>query len=259
MGCLFCYNRSGERFRTSATSLALMLIGLLFLTGCMHRNPLVVPGQAKLIQGQDKYLRPYAEPIQDKIRTAGTTAALVVTPVDHASAPLIIPADDPILATQANLDAVTTGGGCIFVFKSSLALTPQPLSCKLLVLRASGAMKAQSHEAQQDAELAEIRDGITGLSKQAATLQSAINSANTEIKADQTVLGAAMTLVRFHEAQLEKMERSLDLLAKGYKRTTEVVGKNNQQIDTMIADLNKAFAQIQNSLSQMKQKLGTIQ
>jgi len=79
-----------------------------------------------------------------------------------------------------------------------------------------------------------------------------------EIANSQNVIGKTMKVVTIQQAELEGVGDNLKTLEQAYKNTTDVVGKNNQQIDSMIADLNTAFAQLQKRLDDMKQKLDSI-
>lgn len=79
-----------------------------------------------------------------------------------------------------------------------------------------------------------------------------------EISTSQAVLGKTMKVVEIQQAELEGIGDSMKTLESAYKSTTDVVGKNNQQIDSMIADLNVAFDQLQKRLDDMKQRLDTI-
>src|SRR5579871_1851780 len=147
---------------------------MLLLVDCAHRQPLVVPNQAKSINRENKELKPYAKPVQEQIQTAGSRSALVVAPREGTAAPVILPADDPIEITKLNLDAVTSGGSCYLVFKSDLAIPPVQFSCAYLAVRAKEALALQAHDEQQDKALSGLRSDLDGLKQEVLALSESV-------------------------------------------------------------------------------------
>jgi len=71
--------------------------------------------------------------------------------------------------------------------------------------------------------------------------------------------GAAVRVVLpLHEVELRSLEDRFSLLEKAYKSSSDMVGKNNEQIDSMIKDLNSSLEQIRQQLEQFKNKLDSI-
>jgi predicted ATPase with chaperone activity len=115
-----------------------------------------------------------------------------------------------------------------------IPVSPEPLSCKLLVARAKEAIATQSREQNQEAAVSELRSGAETLGKQTMTLdamiqkdeialrkyEEALKLARGDLKSEQIVLGTTMKVVAFHESQLNALEDSLHVLTKSYTSTT---------------------------------------
>lgn len=245
-----------------------VLLGTLVLAGCVRNSPLLVPEQAKLMNVQNKELRPYAKPIQGTIRTAGTNSALVITQA-KGNPPIVLPGDDPITLAQTNIDAVAAGNSCILVSKSTLAAAPIQLSCSSLAVRAKDALASQSRDEKQDADIVSLRNDLMALRTDLQTLEKSVDktlkihddsiaSNRADIDKLAKVLAPTTNIVSFHETQLKKIESMLNTIGKRYQKTAETVGENNKQIESIITDLNSAFAQTRDKLDQIQRKLDTI-
>jgi hypothetical protein len=77
-------------------------------------------------------------------------------------------------------------------------------------------------------------------------------------KSSQTTLGMTMKVVSFHQAELHNLEGSLQQLEKSYRAGINMMQKNNEQIDSIIANLNKSFNEVQQRLNEMNQRLDAI-
>jgi predicted ATPase with chaperone activity len=120
------------------------------------------------------------------------------------------------------------------IFRADIPVSPELLSCKLLVARAKEAIATQSREQNQEAAVSELRSGAETLGKQTMTLdamiqkdeialrkyEEALKLARGDLKSEQIVLGTTMKVVAFHESQLNALEDSLHVLTKSYTSTT---------------------------------------
>jgi len=283
------------------------LLPLLLSSGCALNQPLVVRDQAKIIKQESKRLKNYAEPVQDKIKTAGTVAALVVVPNDSAAPPAIYSTQDTLATALDHLSEIQAGRTCFVVFARNIPLPPEQLSCAQLALNANQLQETRIRESAQQAKLVETRTDLTALradltnllgqvarlsdslkreqemldqhgaaitrnnrelerhetaiarnSAQLERHETTINSNHADIASVGKVLAPTSSLVQFHEAQLKNTEKLLHTLIAQYTKSADAIGQNNQQIDSMIKDLNTSFAQVRAALDQMQQKLSTI-
>jgi hypothetical protein len=234
-------------------------------SGCVHRSPLLVPDQTKLIKSRDKYLKSNARAVQEQIRVAGTVGGLVVVPQTRSSAPVVIPADDPLNAAKTNPDALKGGESCIFVFRSTAAMEPEEISCQTLTLRVQEILASQAHEDQQEEKLSKLRSDLETLKQQVSDIAEAlkhdeenIRNAQSDIKSLGTISATTANLVSFHEVQLKNAEKTLRSLVKGYNGVSKTVGENNRQIESLINDMNNSFSNVQQTLDEIQQRLGMI-
>jgi chromosome segregation ATPase len=108
---------------------------------------------------------------------------------------------------------------------------------------------------------AEVRVLSDTLKKQQDLLeQQAANGARSKADIEKlaAVVAPTASLVRFHEAQLKNAEEVLNHLVNQYTSFANAIGQNNEQIDSMIKDINSSFAQVKGTLDQMQQTLATI-
>jgi hypothetical protein len=64
-----------------------------------------------------------------------------------------------------------------------------------------------------------------------------------------------MKLVTLHQQEMESLQQSLTILEDSYHKVIGALDKNNQQLDTMVADLNTGLAEVKQRLDVMKAKL----
>ena len=258
----------------------------LFCVGCAAHHPLLVRDQEKRIRSQDKQLKAAGALVQDKIAEGKTTAALVIVSSNAAAPPSIYTTDDPILTATDHAEEVRAGQNCFLVFARDLALSPEQLSCRFLATQASRFQGIRQSQDEQKAQIAQLSAELTDLTGELARLsddlrrqgdileshtkelalnRSDLKEADTQISANRTdlsalarVVGPATTLITFHDAQLQATEKMLQALVTDYQKAADAVGQNNQQIDSLIKDLNASFAQVKSTLDQMQQKLATI-
>ncbi len=230
--------------------------------GCASRHPLTTPEQAKRIQTQNKAMKAYAATIQDKVKSANTSGALVIVERESSHPPTIIPTNDPLDATLDNLSAVQSGDDCFFVHRSEVALEPESTACSLLAVRASERDLVRVKLKEEEAEIQSLRVQIDDLRKQTAEQVSQLSTQIQEVRTGVTSLGEivapSVKLIGFHEQQLKLLESSVNVLKTANQKTAGVIDQNNKQIDQMIADLNAALNQTKQSLDQIQQKLATI-
>ena len=264
-----------------------LVTGLLFwCVGCAIRQPLLVPDQAKLINNETKVLKPYAEITQTKISAAGLTAALVILKDDRSTSPIIIPTRDPVATAVDHPDDLKGSSLCFIVYARSLPLSPEELSCEFLVAQASSRLETRRVADEQQTRLNDLLASENALKRDLVILRSDLTTSSAEVralsdtlkqqqvlleqqatngvrsKADIEKLAAVVaptaSLVRFHEAQLRNTEEVLNHLINQYTSVANAIGQNNQQIDSMIKEINSSFAQVKGTLDQMQQKLSTI-
>jgi DNA repair exonuclease SbcCD ATPase subunit len=234
----------------------------LISAGCASRHPLTTSEQAKRIQSQNKAIKAYAGTIQDRIRTANTSGALVVVERESSHSPTIIPTNDPLDGTADNLTIVQSGDDCIFVFRSEVALEPESSACSLLAARANERASVRMRLSEEDAQVQSLRVQIDDLTKKTAeeilTLDTHIQQVQAGVTSLGEIVAPSVKLIGFHEQQLKLIESSLNVLKAANQKTAGVIAQNNKQIDQMIADLNTALNQTKQSLDQIQQKLATI-
>jgi ABC-type transporter Mla subunit MlaD len=246
----------------------------------------MVEDQAKLAHVQAAKLEKYGESVQATLKVSGFSAALVIVGSDPAQPPTVYPTDNPVATALDHLDVTAAGTACYIVYIRTAPLVPEQLSCYLLTKRATDLSESRKMMAEENATLTALNSSTEMLRTDLTTLQGSLNSlaaqANSlseELKEQQTrlkqqddaamhsrsdienlakVLAPTTQLVRFHEAQLRNTEKTLDTLIEQYSKTSAAVGQNNEQIDSLIKDLNASFAQVKATLDQMQQKLATV-
>lgn len=257
----------------------IFIVFLLFLEACAPHRPLLVRDQSELIKKRNSQLRPYSEVVQQRIKASNSAAALVISDVGPDRPPTIIPTQDPLAAAVEHLPDLNTHATCFFVFERSLAIPPEEMSCSVLAAYANEIIENRKSQLEQKAALKtlgarvdEIGDNLRDLRDQASSLSTqlrdeqrlieqsskAISNNRTDIDGLGNILGPTVGLVNFHEAQLKSLEKMLQLLITQYQKAADVIGTNNNQIDSLIKDINASFVQIKTSLDQIQQKLSTI-
>jgi gas vesicle protein len=248
------------------------LISALVLCGCAAHRPLLVSDQAKLIDQQTRNLKPLAKSVQDQIKASGTTAALVVLAGDSNSVPLIYPTSDPSTTALEHLKDLQSGSSCLVVFSRGLPLEPEEFSCAFLAQQVMRLRDDQEWKRDYEVHFNEVRDALVELKSQVIQVSEQLKLEQANLDQDRkliertksdieglgNVVGPMSGLVQWHEAQLRRAGKLLDQLNAQYGKTAEVIGKNNDQIDSLIKDLNSTFAQVQKSISDMQQKLAMI-
>ena len=157
-----------------------LLVFLLSCAGCANKHPLVTKAQAKLVSKENKSMRGVAPAVQEKIRTAGTIGALIVTPRDNAASPIILPANDPIEGAKANLGAVSSGETCAFVFRDDVALLPEQLSCARVSRQASDELAIRGHFQQLQTAITAHDAALKNIVDELQMLENAYRH-NTEV------------------------------------------------------------------------------
>jgi hypothetical protein len=262
------------------------LITLVLCSGCAVHQPLLVRDQDSRIKNQGKRLRNYGDLVQDKIKTTRSVAVLVISSPGATTPPAIYPTQDPVATAAEHDNEIRAGSACFVVFDRELPVAPEQLSCTLLAFEAAKLQENRRYQTEQQtrinetrsdldslaAQVSEIRSDLNGLVRQVSRIsdevkqeQETLGNHNNEIlhaRADINslgqILGPTTSLVTFHEAQLKLTEKMLTALINDYKKSTDVIGQNNQQIDGVIKDLNAAFAQVKTTLDQMQQRLSTV-
>jgi ferredoxin-thioredoxin reductase catalytic subunit len=199
-------------------------------------SPLVTRNQEKLMKAQEKYLKPYAESIQDKIRSAGTTAALIVIKQNEIP-PIILPADEPLVAAKMNLDALASGQACVFVFRNDIALMPQPYSCSLLTAQAKESLALREKEAQRDAALATLQNGLEMLKSQTSALDASIKENAESLKRNEELLRENEQLIARSQESLVKDEENIKKHAAALTKHEQSLGMVKSQTSALLVSI----------------------
>jgi hypothetical protein len=226
-------------------SLSMAAVATLAL-GCTA-NPLLAPGQSKLIRMEEKALKSQSALIQTRISEAGTSQALVVISKDSPLPSAVVAGTDPYSAARQVLPAVNSGVDCIVVFRRDWPVRPQHLDCGQL-----------SKEVSVETALQELRERVASLDAALMREQDVLHSIQADQKDQQGLIGTIMKVTSLQNIQLSSLKQSLSTLIDAYKKTSETVGANNKQLDSMVSDLNGAFELVQQQLDQISQRLATI-
>jgi hypothetical protein len=153
---------------------------------------------------------------------------------------------------QTNSSLAALGKGIEDLKNDTIALAQATRKAEDVLQQDEALIKADEQSLDQHQQALNKHEELLG--KNADSLKRT----KAEIANSENVIGKTMKVVTIQQAELEGVGDSLKTLEEAYKNTTDVVGKNNQQIDSMISDLNTEFVQLQKQLDDMKQRLESI-